>query len=217
MNARNCKGLINNAVQEFLTNTASLQTDGCSHWDRYANSSSVPEIHVLQTVGHMSRQHHMQRQEYNGRPTSKLIQGRSDKWHICCHFRLLGINKNTPTWKETEQATQFYEKSILSSFSVIQRQSDSCPHHQRESSHHLKCCSRRYIHFNRHRSLRWWMKRKVEEDVVNVAPNLRVLFCFPSPEILRHDSAHSLQLRLKMTQPMNRSWWSSWALFEFST
>lgn len=49
------------------------------------------------------------------------------------------------------------------------------------------------------------MKRKVEEDMVNVAPNQCVLLYFLSPGISKHDRAQSPQFRLKVTELMNRS------------
>lgn len=48
------------------------------------------------------------------------------------------------------------------------------------------------------------MNRKVEEDMVNVAPNPCVPFYFLSPAVAKPDGGQSLQLKLKVTEPMNR-------------
>lgn len=75
---------------------------------------------------------------------------------------------------------------------------------EKKSLYHLKCCSRWCIKFNGHSSLRWWMKRKVEEDMVNVAPNPCVLFYFISPQISRDKCVHSLWLIFEVTEPLNK-------------
>lgn len=72
--------------------------------------------------------------------------------------------------KKQRAALQFKTKSILSSFSEMQQQSDLCLHYQRNGLHRLKCRSVRF-QLNGPRSRRWWMKGKVDKDVVNVAPN----------------------------------------------
>lgn len=89
----------------------------------------------------------------------------------------------------------------------MQRQSDSCRHLQSTGLDHLKCCSRRCIQLDGHSSLGWWMNRRVEEDMVNVAPNPCVPFYFLSPAIAKPDPGQSLQLKLKVTEAMNRPLW----------
>lgn len=89
----------------------------------------------------------------------------------------------------------------------MQRQSDSCRHLQSTGLDHLKCCSGRCIQFDGHSSLGWWMNRRVEEDMVNVAPNPCVPFYFLSPAIAKPDPGQSLQLKLKVTEAMNRPLW----------
>lgn len=168
-----------------------------------ANSSTSPELHIIQAQGPL------QRLEHSGHLTNSYgvftnikqfdwFQGMSE------------IQYMTSLMRKIPQV-----KSILSSFSMTQQQSDLCPHHQRKSLYHLKCCSRWCIQFGGHSSLRWWMKRKVEEDMVNVAPNLCVLFYFISPQLSRDESVHSLWLRFEVTEALNRYQQSSCALAAF--
>lgn len=139
------------------------------------------------------------------------------KWYI--HFQkpdlILVWKYISSIMKIMTESYTIWSRYYLHSLWCMQWQSDSCQRIQRKSWDHLKCCPRLCIQFSGHSSLRWWMKRKVEEDMVNVATNPCVLFYFLSPEISRHNWAPSLQLKLKVVEPMDRPLWFSGVLFVF--
>lgn len=123
-------------------------------------------------------------------------------WFEWNALRLLHHKKNSTKLHNLKQ-----NQYNLQSLWCMQWQSDSCRHLQSTGLDHLKCCSRRCIQFDGHSSLGWWMNRRVEEDMVNVAPNPCVPFYFLSPAKAEPDPGQSLQLKPKVTEAMNRPLW----------
>lgn len=123
--------VIDNVVQELSTNTSLLYEQMAVATETETLIPALPQKYVY------LKQHPMQRQEYNGHPTFKIIHKNiptngiltvvKQKWFGIFQVSVK-CSVSPPSWKGTQQATQFKAKSILSSFSVMRRQSDSCPH-----------------------------------------------------------------------------------------
>lgn len=154
-----------------------LQADGFSYWDREANSSSAPEMLLLQAVGHVSTQHPCRDKNIMVVQDSNRftrVHGAFSSIKSCDFGLRVKYGMSLPSWKET--AIEINTIFIFCDVATKWFMSTSSERKLVSEVLFKAAYSVQWAH-----SLGWWMKRKVEEDMVNVAPNLCVQFHLGSP------------------------------------